>query len=100
MEEFYFELCKQADSKGLAEIVHENAVIWGNTSSWPKGRTNFDMGATGDIIHGLIDPFQLEPHRIKVLGDIAITAYTARPQWVGKKYRLRVIHTWIKEDGR
>ena len=100
MEELYFEFCRKADSEGLSEMVHEDAIIWGNTSSWPKGRTNFDMGATGEIIHGLIDSFHLQPHKISVLGDTAITAYTARLRWVGKSYRLRITHTWIKQDGK
>ena len=100
MEELYFELCKKADSEGLAEIFHKDSVVWGNASSWPKGRTNFDMGATGDIIHGVIESFQLRPHKIKVLGNTSISAYTARLQWLGKPYRLRIIHTWIKQNGK
>ena len=100
MEELYFELCKKADSEGLSEMIHKDSVIWGNASSWPKGRTNFDMGATGEIIHGRIDSFQLKPHKIKVLGNTSISAFTAWLQWLGRPYRFRIIHTWIKQDGK
>jgi hypothetical protein len=100
MEELYFELCKKADSKGLMEIFHKDSVIWGNASSRPKGRTNFDMGATGEIIHGIVESFQLQPHKITVLGSTCISAFTARLQWLDKAYRLRIVHTWIKQDGK
>ena len=101
MEETYFELWKNGDMQGFTELHHKDAIIWGNKSAWPKDRSIIDMGGVaGDGIGELLDSFELELHEIKILGSIAISQYTARIKRLGKDYRLRLSHTWVKQGGK
>ena len=99
LENNYFEFWKNEDRKGFAELLSEEAVIWGNKSAWPKDKGFMGHGATtGDGIVGIFDSYELELHELKIIGNIAISAYYAQIVRFGTPHKFRITHIWLKQD--
>ena len=99
LENTYFELWKNSDRKGFAKLHNKDAVIWGNISLWPKDKSIIDMGdPSGDGIGWTLDSYELESLKITIIGNNAISAFTAKIVRLGKPHQLRITHVWLKQD--
>jgi len=99
LENTYFELWENGDRKGFADLYSKEAIIWGNQALWPKDKSIIEMGEpAGDGISWTLDSCELESLKIKIIGNIAISAFTAKLVRLGKPHQLRIIHVWLKQD--
>ena len=104
LENKYFESWKQEDIEGIISIYHDNFVGWPTSSDLPAGKESARTFAEGTLDQLEIIEFAIDPQAIKITGNLAVVhhffSWSARDA-EGKliKYRQRVTHTWLNEDG-
>lgn len=99
MVETYWSTYKEKGGESLPDFYYKEAAVWGAETPWPGGRDVVSYGAQ-DGLGGLIDSYELTPHKITIFDNIAIIYYESKGIFLGKPFRLRLSQTWLKEDGK
>ena len=100
MEEAYWEFFKQGDLKGHMALWHKDAQMWSFRGLAPitKGanETYFNDGKFK------INSYKLGWPTINIFGNVAIIFYRVTHEGFEDfpPLSMRVIHTWMKQDGK
>ena len=97
MQEKYWEQWKEKTAESLPPFHHKDSIVWGAEGIWPG---EFGTGMCADGLGGIIDSFELKPHKVRVFGNVAIIMYESKVIFVGKPYRLRCTSIWMKETDK
>ena len=97
MEENYWSTWKKEGVKSIQAFHSKVAVIWASNAAFPTERTN--LRSYFDGIGDMVDSFELELHKIGIIGIVAVAQYYAKITSLEKPITLRISHTWLKQDG-
>ena len=99
MEEKFWTSWQKKGGESLIAFHHEKAIIWASDASFPRDRTFTDS----HYYYGIgshIDSFDLTPHEIRNLGDVAVVQYEATVNSLGRQLKFRLSHSWMKQQGQ
>ena len=106
LEKAYWEYVKANDLDKYRALWHEDFVGWPSFSAAPVHKDHITDWITTNMSKGIkLQSYSIEHLAIRVTGDVAITHYRIKMNWVdGQKAEpqteaSRITHTWIRSHG-
>ena len=104
MEEAYWERRQQADVEGFMDLWDEDFVGWPYWAPEPMTKADIRQSVREGVLSGLVS-FELDPHAIRLFGDIAVVHYSYEVRGrdaAGREANRtgRLTHTWRWHDGK
>jgi len=104
-EKTYIESRMKGNIESMAAMWHENFVGWPSWAEQPV-KKEFGINAIKErFSQAKLVSFELKPAAIEVFGDVAINHYFLIGIWQDSegnevKATTRIMHTWMKQDGK
>ena len=99
MEKKFWISWQKEGGDSLIDFHAKEAIIWPSDFAFPKGRT-FTSTAYYYGVGSHIDSFDLTPHEIRNFGNVAVVQYEAKVNSLGRQFKIRLSHSWMKQNGQ
>jgi ketosteroid isomerase-like protein len=106
LEKAYWEYVKANDLEQYRALWHEDFVGWPSFSPSPVRKDHITDWITANISKGIkLQSYAIEQLAIHVTGDVAITHYRVKMNWLNSEgadagtETSRITHTWIRTAG-
>jgi ketosteroid isomerase-like protein len=106
LEKAYWEYVKANDLERYRALWHEDFVGWPSFSPSPVRKDHIADWITANISKGIkLQSYAIEQLAIHVTGDVAITHYRVKMNWLHSEgadaptETSRITHTWIRTRG-